>query len=327
MSRFGRMAFLGTAIFGCASGQHGPQVPAPGGAAAPSATAATTASRAASELPLGQATVSLLDAGKEPRRPLRYAFTMKPEKLLLDMKMQMKISIGTQTAPEVGLPTVRTALDVTPIRLSNDGDLSYDGQISREEVVPDGDMPEADRAALENQLASIVGMKIHSTVTARGVVTDATMDVPDGTPPQLRCMLESMRDSLRGLSSPLPIEPVGVGAKWRVDVAIKTGFRLEQSSVFTLRAIDQVSADFDLKLQETAKPQPVIAQVPTSDTHITLESFTGSGTGTMKTYFDRVAPVSNVSSDTSMHLVIEQAGQKTPTHTDLHVELGVRQPG
>jgi hypothetical protein len=323
MSWFGRMAWFGMALVGCASGQPGAQVPTPATSAAPSR--ATTANGAAPERPLGQATVSLLDPGKEPRRPLRYAFTMKPERLVLDMKMQMKVSIGAQTAPEVGLPTVRTVLDVTPTRVSKDGDLSYDGQISREEVVPDGDMAEADRAALENQLASIVGMKIHSTVTARGVVTDATMDVPDGTAPQLRRMLESMRDSLRGLSSPLPVEPVGVGAIWRVDVAIKTGFRLEQSSVFTLKAIDGASADFDLKLRETAKPQPVVAQVPTSDTHITLESFTGTGTGTMKTYFDRVAPVSNVSSDTSMHLVIEQAGQKTPTHTDLHVELGVRQ--
>lgn len=302
----------------------GPAAPKAGAAPGGEAPAAPE-NPAAAEPPPDTPRLTLLDPGQPPRRKLRYAFTMKPETLVLDIDMKMTMRMGDKQSPEAELPTIRTTMKIVPKSVSPEGDLTYEGRIEREEVLSNGPLPAEVRAKLQQSLKSMSGMKVASTVTSRGVVKEATMQIPDDAAPEVKQTLESTRDALRTMCTPLPEEEVGAGARWRTDVDVQTAFRLNQSTTMTVTKLENHRMQVDAVLVQSAPAQPVTAGVPAGTT-LRLEKLSGTGKGTMDVRFDHVTPQSTLAMDNESVMTVSAGGQSVVTGTQLHLVVKVK-PG
>jgi hypothetical protein len=65
------------------------------------------------------------------------------------------------------------------------------------------------------------------------------MKTPAGSDPQLRQVVDQMRDSFARLSVPLPEEAVGPGARWEVKMPLKSqGMTIDQTTAYQLVSIE-----------------------------------------------------------------------------------------
>jgi hypothetical protein len=319
------LSVVTVAVAGCAASQGAPTSAArtPG---QPSTESTATTRVVGPERPKSQSpAIVVVDAGALPRRRLRYTFSTKPDALALDMRMHMELGVGSEKIPPVAFPTIRTFVDVTPKAVAPNGDLDYEVRIAREQVLDDGGLSSVVRRNLEAELDALDGTTLRSTITPRGLVQAASIDVPASAAPQFRQLLDTLRESLQNLSSPLPEEEVGAGAVWRVEKSFETGFHAKQTETFTLRSLGATSAELGLALSQSAAPQTVDTPTPEPDTNVTLQRLQGSGTGSLKLALDRVAPLGQVASDTEMQFLVETSGQKTTTTTKLHVDVVTRE--
>jgi hypothetical protein len=223
--------------------------------------------------------VLVLDAGAEPRAPLRY-----------------KIAHGTTTNATMdfglaSLTTTRTgaALAVTPgVRLhivsgpslqGKRGSTRFDVRIVKAEaIVPEGLDPETVQDL--NKSASVlnnVGGWVE--VDDRGIVQRT--DLNDAAkradvPVRLLVMIINARTSLARVV--LPAEPVGTGARWEArKQLVLYGFNVEQVDTYTLA--EQVGDDLKLnvQIQQTALPQTLTFEE--EGVELTVESFKMNATG------------------------------------------------
>ncbi len=137
-------------------------------------------------------------------------------------------------------------------------------------------------AAVQPMIASIEGLKGSATVTSRGFAKESDIEVPANINPQIGTMIESMKDSMGRVSSPLPEEPIGVGAKWTVTQDIvSNGMKIKQTSTHTLKGIKDGKYDIDLAIEQKGEEQAIAAAGLPPGTTLTLKSLESSGTGKM----------------------------------------------
>jgi hypothetical protein len=270
--------------------------------------------------------VTLLDPGKEPRRRLRYTFTMKPETLVLDMETKMAMRLGDKSMPETELPTIRTVMRLTPTNVSPEGDLTYEGVTTRTEVMSNGAVPDIVRQKMQASMKSMEGMKVTSTVSSRGVARDATMEIPENAAPEIRQALEGTREALKSMCMPLPEEDVGAGASWRTDMIMQTTFRLKQSTTTTLTKLEPNRMTLESALKQAADPQPFAGPSVPAGTSMKLERLTGTGGGTLVIQLDHLVPTSNVTLESETQMTVSAGGQSMQTGTVMHLFMKIH-PG
>jgi len=221
----------------------------------------------------------VLDAGQEPREPLRY-----------------KIAHGTTTTStmDFGIASLATssagsALAVTPgVRLhivsgpsleGRRGSIRFDVRIIKSEaLVPEGIDP---AVAMDlNKSASVlnnVGGWVE--VDDRGIVQRTELNEAAkraDIPVRLLVMIINARTSLARVI--LPAEPVGAGARWeaRKDLVLY-GFEVTQVDTYTL--VEKVGDELKLnvQMQQTALPQTVTFEE--QGIELQVESFKMNATG------------------------------------------------
>lgn len=224
--------------------------------------------------------VLVLDAGQEPRAPLRY-----------------KIARGTTTTAtmDFGIASLATsssggaALKVTPgVRLHIVSGPSLQGKrgatrfdvriIKSEAIVPKGIDPAV--AQDLNKSASVlnnVGGWVE--VDDRGIIQRTQLNEAaqrSDVPVRLLVMIINARTSLARVL--LPAEPVGVGARWeaRKDLTLY-GFEVNQVDTYTLT--EQVGDELKLnvQIQQTAAPQTIVFEE--EGVELSVESFKMNATG------------------------------------------------
>ena len=202
--------------------------------------------------------VALLEAGEEPREPLRY-----------------KIAPGTTTTSNIdfGLAWLATSrrgaeLSVVPgVRLhvvsgpaiTSKKGTRFDVRIVKSEaLVPMGVSPEIAREL--NQGAAVldnVGGWVE--VDDRGIVQASELNErakrPD-VPVRLLVMIINARTTLSRVV--LPAEPVGVGARWEArKELVLYGFKVSQVDTYTLAERDGDELKISVETRQTALPQTV----------------------------------------------------------------------
>ena len=224
--------------------------------------------------------VLVLDAGQEPRAPLRY-----------------KIAHGTTTTAtmDFGIASLATtsrggaALTVTPgVRLHIVSGPSLQGKrgatrfdvriVKAEAIVPKGIDPAV--AQDLNKSASVlnnVGGWVE--VDDRGIIQRTELNEAakrSDVPVRLLVMIINARTSLARVL--LPAEPVGVGARWeaRKDLTLY-GFEVNQVDTYTLT--EQVGDELKLnvQIQQTAAPQTITFEE--EGVELSVESFKMNATG------------------------------------------------
>jgi hypothetical protein len=248
------------------------------------------------------ATMSLLDAGRPPRRALRYAWSVaRKEQLTMDLRTNVSTQLGGTKQSDVLLPAVRVAVAIDPERVSPEGDLDYRWQVVAADVPAGSAPPSAVADGMRAEVAAVAHLAGSARVSPRGLSLGVSVDpdsvVDSGVTGQ---MVEQVRETLRNVAAPLPDEPVGVGARWeKVTQMEARRTRIAQTETFTLVGLDGDRGTLDDVLAQTAPPQPLqgaAADAPAAR----LDSMLASGNSRIHFIQSRLVPRSHFDGTTTM---------------------------
>jgi hypothetical protein len=277
--------------------------------------------------PAAPSQVTLLDPGAAPLETLRYQLSAgMAQTLQMDVTTSLSTTVAGAPAGATNLPTLRAVLSTTVTEVDEAGVATIEFRIDSYEALPTEGTDPMLVQTLTAGLQPLVGISGTSQVDARGATLSASIDVPDTVDPALRQMFDSLERSMGQLSSPLPEEPVGVGARWQVVMAVpdpSTGLVIDQTGTFTLEALDGSEVTVGVELTQSAEPGPLdVPGLPAGST-AELVSMAGMGAGESTFSLDRPAPASTLTTQVEMVLsvTIGSTTQEVVTTTDATVEV------
>jgi hypothetical protein len=226
------------------------------------------------------------------------------------MRMTQKMGMGQIQIPEQKLPAMKMTMRMTTTDVQPNGDFTTEFAITDAGVLEEGNNPQI-AAMLKAQLKTLVGLSGRSEMTNRGFVKSMTFDTPPGMSPMAKQQIESMRNSMHQMVSPLPEEPVGAGAQWKVDQRIVSGgMILQQTTTMTVKSMSGDNLELAAELSQTADPQDVSLPGVPPGTVAHLNSFTGKGEGTMRINLrSPTAPQADITSTSDVAMTITAGGQ------------------
>lgn len=222
--------------------------------------------------------VLVLEAGAEPRTPLRYKIT---DGTVTTSNMDFRLATLAQTADGAALsvvPGVRLHIVSGPSMRTEEG-IQFEVNIKKAEaMVPEG--IDEDVANDLRQSASIlnnVGGTI--VISDRGLIQSTKLNEqaknPD-LPLRLLVMIVNARTTLARVV--LPAEPVGLGARWesRKELVLY-GFKIQQVDSYTL--VEKVGDEIKLNVTVTQNALPQTVDFPDDGVSISVESMTANASG------------------------------------------------
>jgi hypothetical protein len=237
--------------------------------------------------------VKLLDAGAEPRRKLRLKTKVgHTEKMQMTMQMGVGIEVAGRKQPSAALPPMVMAMDMKVTEAKPSGDIRYDF-VLKKTAVPEakGVNPKVAKV-MEAGLAKLVGMKGFVVVSDRGLTRQAKFDMPGKTGPEIQQVMQGMEQAMNQMSSPLPVEDVGVGAKWLFGTHMsQNGVTLSQVATYTLTKLEGDQLTLGVKLEQTAPRQKVASPIGVT---VDLLSLASTGKGKTRARLDRLTPLKSL---------------------------------
>jgi hypothetical protein len=218
--------------------------PPPAAVTNASTNAPETKPEAKPATPTSTGPLKLLGAGTGPRQALR--LNPKPgdkQTIILNAKVGIDTKMGDQPPP-FKLPsltnTLDIPLDITVKDVSNKGDITY--EVAASDAGGGGEpKPGAPQGARARKPAAseAKGVSATGTISSHGFSKELEFKGPPNADPQIRVLMDLMKDVFGQLTVPLPEEPVGVGAKWEVKAPIQShGIKVEQTANYELVSIE-----------------------------------------------------------------------------------------
>ncbi len=205
--------------------------------------------------------------------------------------------------PEVVLPPVRIVVAIDPRTVSSEGDLTYAWRVTSSTVPADA----TDRSPLTEGMRAEVAAVDHlsgtATVSTLGLTTNVSLDpasLADAAAGTTGQMVEQVRQTLRDLAAPFPVESVGRGARWeKLSQLASKDARITQTDTFTLTEVARTAGVLDDVLAQTAPSQPL--QMPgASGVQARMESMLASGDAKVRFDLSRLVPSSRFEGTTTM---------------------------
>jgi len=140
---------------------------------------------------------------------------------------------------------------------------------------------------------------------------------------RLRTMVAGMQDAITDCAMPWPLEPVGIGARWRRTRQVKAnGVAMEQTAVMSLVERQGNQVDTTIEISQHADPQMLALPDGTSAELVSLK---GSGKGTWHTVLD---PLSFESKSTVIvETTMRQNQTESTTTLTMQIALTMRSTG
>ncbi len=276
----------------------------------------------------GSVQVRLLEPGAEPRHVVRFTPQVGDKRTAeLIMKMNQQISMGGNKLPSQAMPPQKMTMEVHVTDVAANGDIAFDFKYTDMKVIDDPDNPSPIASMIDNLLKPMIGSTGSGIVTSRGFARKAEFNIPEGLSPQIKQMLEGMKDSMSRLSSPVPAEPIGKGAKWEVVQYITAnGMKLKQTTTHEIKQIDNDGFEMFVMIDQAAEPQDIKNPMLPAGTKLTLNSLTSKGTGKSTIVESSVFPISSVVSlESKTDMSVDVGGQAQQMNTDLTLEISLNQ--
>lgn len=187
--------------------------------------------------------VTLINNGVEPRKELRFDMPFEADACKRITRMVMDSSVIARVNGMIirssSIPTV-TVIMGTNIRTRNaEGDLGYEFKMINAES--EGGDDEYTGLLAATGLAEVRGLSGSGVVTNRGTTKSADVNIPENSSDAFRQAAENMKSAMNQFLTALPIEAVGVGAEWKVELLMDhDGMSLRQTTNYKLI---EVSAD------------------------------------------------------------------------------------
>ncbi|MBX3188601.1 MAG: hypothetical protein KF819_16410 [Labilithrix sp.] len=217
--------------------------------------------------------IRLLDAGKPPRRALRYE--IKPgsvEWAEIDVQSDTTIIVNGQSQPTTALPTKRIRWRIEANEVTPEGDVKVALTAESAEVLKDRALPENAREETERELAAMRGARGSARISSRGIASELTFY---GQPAEAH-LLETMT----GQVCMLPQEELGTGGRWEVlSLLPVSGSALNLRTIYTVTKLDADAVHVDIVQTLSGQPGQSLDVPNLPGGKATLESASGGSTG------------------------------------------------
>ncbi|MDC0669541.1 DUF6263 family protein [Nannocystis radixulma] len=297
-----------------------PAVAAPDTKPAPPATPDTAAPASEGSV------VALVDAGGEPREPLRLKLTAGQEQvMIMTMRMGMAMQVGPNKMPKTDIPAMQMTMNLKVSEITGEGDIRSEFSLDKIEVLPDKTTPQAMVDQLKAVLGTMTKMSGTSTITPRGIVKSADFNIPPDVNPQIKQTVESMRQQINQMSVPFPEEALGVGAKWTVTQHLEQqGMKLQQVATWELKGRDGSVVQLASTIVQTAAPQAIEAPGMPAGAKVSLDRLDSTGSGTTQVDLTHVAPVKgDMKLTSSIAMTTDANGMKMPMTMEMDMNLEI----
>lgn len=273
---------------------------------------------------IGGVTVELIEPGTSPHREIRF----KPAKgakqtAVMTIKMNQSISMQGNKLPSQNVPPQKITMEISVNDVAANGDIGFDFKYTDLQVVDDPNNPSPIAETLRTNLKPLIGASGSGIVTDRGFTKKGELNIPKELAPQLKQMLEGMKDSMNRLSSPVPAEPIGLGGKWRVIQDVNAnGMQLKQTSIHEITKIDANGFTMGVRITQDAQPQEIKNAALPAGTTLNLESLNTTGEGTSSISSASIFPSnSEIQIASKVEMALSVQGQNQKMTTDLTMEM------
>jgi hypothetical protein len=274
----------------------------------------------------GGVEVALIEPGSLPRQVIRFRPAKgEKQKIIMTMKMNQAIRANGQVLPSVDFPAQQVVLDLSVADVSEEGDIRFDFLYSAVDVVDDPENPSPVAALMRQSLQPMVGTTGSAVVTNRGLSKKAELNVPPEVSPQVRAMLDGMKDSLNRISSPVPVEPIGVGGRWRVVQHVAAnGIRLRQVSIHELKNVSDDGFALDIQITQAAGSQTFRPPGLAEGSEVLLESLSTTATGETLLSGDSIVPRhARMAMRSKMKMKVNAQPEQQSMEVDMQMEMTI----
>ncbi len=253
----------------------------------------------------------MLDAGTEPRSDLSYTMSKgSAQRMAMAMDMAVGIKVQGQAAPQTPMPRMNMTFDTSVADKNAAGEHRIESRLTATSVDPTGAQQEQMAKALRPQIEAMKGLGLLYWVDPKGHVHDVQVDIPSGMPAAAQQLMGGMSQSFESMVTPLPRDPVGVGARWQVVSRMTTGGAdILQSAIYTLKSRSGARAALDVTLVQLAANDTIhTAQMP-AGMSAKVKAFSSSGSGSTQLDLKSVAPEGGTMAlRTAMDLTVQNPG-------------------
>jgi hypothetical protein len=243
----------------------------------------------------------------------------------MTLKMTVGMKVGEMENPPMKLPGMVMIMEVTVKDVSPEGDISSELVMTDASVSDEpGVMPQV-AETMKSSLGNLKGLSGKGLTSNRGMNKGTEINMPAGADPQVRQAMDQLKESFANLSSPLPEEAVGAGAKWEVTVPLKSqGMSIDQTTTYELVSLNEDTLNTKVSINQTAPKQKV--QSPAMpNMKLDLLKMSGTGTGEVSRNLGQLLPLSGaITSHTDLLMGVgvgaQQQTMSMKMDIDLHLE-------
>jgi hypothetical protein len=270
------------------------------------------------------AKTELLQAGTEPRRELKFRPTANSKQTMtMTMGMSMEMIVGETPLPKTPIPKMVLQIDSRVQRVDPSGDIHCSFGYSDIRAIADKDTSPEVLAAMQKSLKSMVGTKIDLVIGSNGQMKSKNLSLPKNIDPMIKQSLAQLDRSMEQISTPLPVEKIGLGAKWQVNNSIQVaGIKFDRSSTYEVVEIDETGMTVKTTISQSAPPQDLPMPGAAKESKGKITSLVSDGEGKYTIRFDSLLPVSgNSSSNTDSKTVIQMDAKQPPTNISSKISI------
>ncbi len=156
--------------------------------------------------------------------------------LVLTLKLGMETKVGETQTPAIKLPAMRMTMDVTVKEVTPEGDIRYEMVLGEAQVMEEPDAMPAIVDAMKQALAGSKGAAGSGTITSRGLNRALDFKSAAGAEPQMRQVMDQMKETFAHFAPALPKRRWWPGAKWEVRSCPSgpIGLKLDQTATYQL---------------------------------------------------------------------------------------------
>lgn len=263
----------------------------------------------------------LLEAGQAPQSPLRLQATAgQAQDVELTTRMHMRMDMMGMPI-EMALPTMIMDLRTQVTGVAG-GQITYTWEITGARLGDDAAQSDPDVVReMQTEIAKSVGFAGTSTIDSRGNQRSGQLTAsPPGADPETYAQ---MQKNLQQASAPVPVEAVGVGARWQVqDRLEEQGTTILQTSTYTLREHSGNAVVLDVAVVQALPPEGSASQVLPDGSSMQVTELTSTGHGTIRMDLGKILPAQ---SDMSlvMHMASTGGAPEVPMAMAMDMNLDV----
>jgi len=255
------------------------------------------------DAPARAASVKLLEEGRGELIPLRWEPQVGvPVRAKMAMKMGMSMSIDGMAIPSVDLPAFVFTVVATTGEPDDDG--LYPVETIYEDIALEGETEPMIRRMVLEMLDGLKGAKLNFRVDTRGMVSDSNAEDFPAEIMQMMGGEQGFQSMIESLSQPLPLEPVGIGARWEVtqEMRAPNAPRIRNTLVYELVRREGDTIELSVNGTQSGEQQEFDVGVPGAKA--VLKNAEGTVRGSAYIRLNRLLP-NSASNEGSVTFVME----------------------